>query len=255
MRVDVVADHATTRQGLSALLDDLRTSDAAPADALVVVVGDGPWAVTSPGHHATVATLDALRGAVLTAINLTVVQSTPHLAVHAAVVSRDGTVLVIPAASGHGKSTLTAALLQRGWRYVSDEALCLPWDGSGPLAYPRPLSLSRWSAAAVGVSGGHGEDATGEETIIGIARQGWSVEPAPGTVTDIALLTRDAGTARLEPAHPSDVVTELLRRSFTHFLDPRRAVELLARTASTARCHRMHLGDPREAAGMLTAAC
>lgn len=43
------------------------------------------------------------------------------LLLHAGTVERDGLALVLPAMPGSGKSTLTAALSQRGWRLLSDE--------------------------------------------------------------------------------------------------------------------------------------
>lgn len=44
-----------------------------------------------------------------------------YLLLHAGVVERDGHALILPAMPGSGKSTLTAALAQRGWRLLSDE--------------------------------------------------------------------------------------------------------------------------------------
>ena len=43
------------------------------------------------------------------------------LLLHAGVVEKGGLALVLPATPGSGKSTLTAALSQRGWRLLSDE--------------------------------------------------------------------------------------------------------------------------------------
>jgi HprK-related kinase A len=43
------------------------------------------------------------------------------LLLHAGVLERDGKALILPAAPGSGKSTLTAALCLRGWRLLSDE--------------------------------------------------------------------------------------------------------------------------------------
>jgi HprK-related kinase A len=43
------------------------------------------------------------------------------LLLHAGVVERGGLALILPALPGSGKSTLTAALSQRGWRLLSDE--------------------------------------------------------------------------------------------------------------------------------------
>ena len=43
------------------------------------------------------------------------------LLLHSGALERDGLALLLPAAPGSGKSTLTAALSQRGWRLLSDE--------------------------------------------------------------------------------------------------------------------------------------
>ncbi len=68
-----------------------------------------------------------------------------YLMVHAAVVERDGTLVIMPGLPGAGKSTLCAALINRGWRLFSDElALVSMSDGKlTPLA--RPVSLKNQS--------------------------------------------------------------------------------------------------------------
>lgn len=68
---------------------------------------------------------------------------------HAAVVERNGQALVMPARPGSGKSTLCAALVNRGWRLLSDElALVRPQDGAlAPLA--RPISLKDRSISVI----------------------------------------------------------------------------------------------------------
>lgn len=48
-------------------------------------------------------------------------RSNDLLLLHAGTVERDGLTLILPALPGSGKSTLTAALTQRGWRLLSDE--------------------------------------------------------------------------------------------------------------------------------------
>ena len=66
---------------------------------------------------------------------------TRHLLIHAAVLERDGRALVMPGPSGVGKSTLTTALMSRGWRLLSDEvAIIDPRDGQLQ-PHPRPISL------------------------------------------------------------------------------------------------------------------
>jgi HprK-related kinase A len=67
------------------------------------------------------------------------------VAMHAAVVERDGRALIVSGESGAGKSTLCAALVLAGWRLLSDEfALVDPETGLlSPL--PRPVSLKNAS--------------------------------------------------------------------------------------------------------------
>nr|WP_314542781.1 HprK-related kinase A [uncultured Massilia sp.] len=68
-----------------------------------------------------------------------------YLMLHAAVVEKGGRAAILPAPPGSGKSTLCAALVNRGWRLLSDElTLFLPDDGRVvPVA--RPVSLKNRS--------------------------------------------------------------------------------------------------------------
>jgi HprK-related kinase A len=72
-------------------------------------------------------------------------QANQYLVVHAAAIERNGKVAIMPGIPGAGKSTLTAALVQKGWRLLSDElALIRPSDRHVmPLA--RPINLKNGS--------------------------------------------------------------------------------------------------------------
>jgi HprK-related kinase A len=67
------------------------------------------------------------------------------LIIHAAVVEKNGLAAILPGTPGSGKSTLCAALVNRGWRLLSDElTLVRVADGLiEPL--PRPVSLKNAS--------------------------------------------------------------------------------------------------------------
>ena len=64
-----------------------------------------------------------------------------YLLLHAAVVERGGRALVLSGRPGAGKSTLTAGLILRGWRLLSDEVTMIPVGGRDALPVPRPVSL------------------------------------------------------------------------------------------------------------------
>src|SRR5262249_27698654 len=65
----------------------------------------------------------------------------PVLLLHAGVVERGGRALILPAASGTGKSTLCAGLIHRGWRLLSDEMVLLRPEDGRLVPCPRPVGL------------------------------------------------------------------------------------------------------------------
>lgn len=66
-----------------------------------------------------------------------------RLFVHAGVVGWRGRAIVIPGRSFSGKTTLTAALVQAGATYYSDEYAVFDWQG-GVYPYPRRLAIREW---------------------------------------------------------------------------------------------------------------
>ena len=68
-----------------------------------------------------------------------------HLVIHGAVVEKNGRALILPAPPGSGKSTLCAALVNRGWRLLSDELTLVTLDEIAIVPMCRPLSLKNES--------------------------------------------------------------------------------------------------------------
>lgn len=64
---------------------------------------------------------------------------------HAAVVEKAGRALILPGTPGSGKSTLCAALIQRGWRLLSDELTLTDPETGMVIPLPRPVSLKNQS--------------------------------------------------------------------------------------------------------------
>ena len=61
------------------------------------------------------------------------------ISLHAASVEKNGSVVIFPATAGSGKTTLTAALIQNGFRLFSDENTSLNFDGS---VHPLPFCMN-----------------------------------------------------------------------------------------------------------------
>lgn len=64
-----------------------------------------------------------------------------YLIIHAAAVERGGYAAILPAPPGSGKSTLCAALVNRGWRLLTDELTMLCPQTKAIVSLARPVSL------------------------------------------------------------------------------------------------------------------
>ncbi|GIU91960.1 MAG: hypothetical protein KatS3mg011_0866 [Acidimicrobiia bacterium] len=176
-------------------------------------------------------------------MNRRAVERSHTFAVHAGVVSFGDRTLAFPAPSGGGKTTLVAACLTRGATYLSDEALILDAELRA-VPYPKPLALSDWSAAILGVDPWPGE------TLVTAAQLGADVAQRPAPLTDLLIPHRAPG-AGLEPLPRSETAATLLRLSFNHYRDPRAAFGLATAAARRVRAWRLSYDDPGEAARLL----
>ncbi len=68
-----------------------------------------------------------------------------YLILHAAVVEKNKRAIVMPARPGAGKSTLTAGLVSRGWRLLSDELALICPDTLELVGLSRPVNLKNES--------------------------------------------------------------------------------------------------------------
>jgi hypothetical protein len=68
-----------------------------------------------------------------------------YLIIHAAVLEKNGRAVILPAPPGSGKSTLCAALANRGWRLLSDELTLIRLSDGQVVSLPRPVSLKNAS--------------------------------------------------------------------------------------------------------------
>ena len=76
-------------------------------------------------------------------------RSREGLLFHAAGLSWQGQGLILPGLSGAGKTTLTAWLLTKGFDYLTDELVFIPWQTQNIQPLTRPLNLKRPARAAL----------------------------------------------------------------------------------------------------------
>jgi len=173
-------------------------------------------------------------------------QAHQYLVVHAAAIERGGRVAIMPGAPGAGKSTLTAALVQRGWRLLSDElALIRPSDAHVvPLA--RPINLKNNSIALMRAytpdaifSAETHDTAKGTVALMrapaeSIAR---SREAAPIGWIIFPRWEQDAA-ARLAPWSKAAGLMEIAHNAMNYSLHGAAGFELLADIFATSGCYR-----------------
>ena len=68
-------------------------------------------------------------------------QAHHYLILHAAVVERNGKAIILPGVPGAGKSTLSASLVNRGWRLLSDEMTLISLKDGLIQPVARPINL------------------------------------------------------------------------------------------------------------------
>lgn len=68
-----------------------------------------------------------------------------YLIIHAAVVEKNGVIVLMPAPPGSGKSTLCASLVLSGWRLLSDELALMDIASGLVCGMARPISLKNQS--------------------------------------------------------------------------------------------------------------
>jgi HprK-related kinase A len=68
-----------------------------------------------------------------------------YISIHAAIVEKNCSAVILPAPPGSGKSTLTAALISRGWRLLSDELTLIDPATGFVVPIARPVGLKNES--------------------------------------------------------------------------------------------------------------
>ena len=182
------------------------------------------------------------------------------LLLHAAVVERNGRALLLPAWPGHGKTTLCAALVHRGWRLFSDEFGLLRPGGLELTPVPRPMPLKNQSIEVIRrfapeaelgpliLNTRKGDIAHVKPPTASVAR---AAETAPAAW--VAFPRWIAGSAlRLEEIPAAEGFRQIATNAFNYELLGEQGFDTVSGLLDAARCYRLVYSDLDEAVAALT---
>ncbi len=173
------------------------------------------------------------------------------LIIHAAAVARNGVAAILPAPPGSGKSTLCAALINRGWRLLSDELALLSLDDGTVVPLARPISLKNESIGVIrgfvpdAVIGRESRDTTkgtvallkapkdSIERMSEIARPAWIIFPRFEAGAEPSLVTRSK----------ADTCMEIGDNAFNYSIHGARGFNLLCQIVDGCACYDFKYGE------------
>jgi len=238
-----IAAPAQLARRLRAELRDLLRAEIDPSSAQDLIrLGDDGTVEDTPA--ASIAT-DPVQNA-LAEITRHAVLRSPLLCIHAGVVAAPHGLVAIPGTSGHGKTTLVAALVRAGFGYLSDEVLAVDRTSLAVAVFPRPLALDRGSWKVLDLDPAQAPEL---ERLVAPAQLG--TLGVGGLLTDVVLSTRRAGEVTLAPADRSAAMTALLSHAFNHYVDGPSSFAAAVSLARTVRSWRAEYEEATELAAQL----
>jgi hypothetical protein len=233
----------------------IQASPQRPAAFFSIATADEvPYRLMLGDEELVAGSSDAILDRLMAQLNYVALERCPYLASHAGVVSLGGSAIAFPGPSGSGKSTLTAACVQEGFGYVSDEALCLQDDSGAVVAYPKPLNV--WPQALAKL---HFDVPPNRirPMLLTPSDLGGGFAQADVVLTDVVIReTNIDGTSpemKLWPVPRAQLLMTLMRNAFNHYKYKRVAFDLAALVASKTRAWKLTYDDPVAAATLLRA--
>ncbi|MDX1678261.1 HprK-related kinase A [Arsukibacterium sp.] len=179
-----------------------------------------------------------------------------YLAIHAAVLEKEGKALIMPAPPGSGKSTLCALLMLQGWRLLSDE-MCLIDPTTGLLQpYVRPVSLKNASIDVIqhyqpGIPVYHRTADTEKGTVAylrptELSWQQLNIQAKPAWILFPAYQAEAAEPVSLFSMPKADTLLYLAQNSFNYAVFAADGFHLLTQLVENTESFRLEYRDTRQ---------
>jgi HprK-related kinase A len=193
-------------------------------------------------------------------INWQIMLYLPRLyAIHAAVLEVDGAGVIFPAEPGSGKTTLSAAMVHSGWRYLSDEFALIDPDTLRLQPYPKALCVKEGSYPILDQLGlrtkrrrDYDKGRKGKVTFVRPAELSSDPIGDACPVKHIVFCHYD-GRAKpsIEPISRAEAVLRLNEQSFNFHKFRAKGIGILAEVVRGAKCYELWSGPIRETCDLL----
>ena len=188
-------------------------------------------------------------------LNLQIPRVMPQsLQLHSSALEVDGQGVIFPGLSGVGKSTLTAGLLARGWRYLCDEFALIHTGTLQLQPYPRAICIKRASHPIIESLGlavhGNRHYVKAAKGLVGFIRPKSVRSDVVGRACPVRYIifpkyTQGAGPA-LVPISRAEAAFELHRFCFNLLRCRGVGLDVLAGVVRGASCYRLTAGEITE---------
>lgn len=174
-----------------------------------------------------------------------------YLQLHASAMEIEGCGAIFPGASGNGKSTLTAGLLARRWRYFCDEFALIDCKTHMLHPYPRALCIKKPSFGVIEQLGlkfhGRRRYLKGAKGAVGYINPSINGTEAIGRTCPIRYIIFPKFKAGADPAlipiSRAEAVFALHPVCFNLLNCKRTGLDVLTEVARSAECYRLITGD------------
>lgn len=188
---------------------------------------------------------------IVTVVNDFVARTTTEAVLHAAALrSPAGRTVVFPAAPGNGKSTLAAALVQRGWAYAGDESATIRGDDLAVVPCAKPILLDTSSCAALGLP----TDLAGDVPLTRITPDPDVIREAVAAPVTLVVprYVGPGGDPSSDAVESTDALVELVGSTLNLRYVGERGLETLVHLSETVPMHRIAYRSTDEAVARLT---
>jgi len=182
----------------------------------------------------------------------TVAASDRYLLVHAAAAVYNGSAILLPAAKDSGKSTLVARLVERGCRYLTDEATAIDPSTLVIAPFPKAISIDPGSWEVLADLRPDLED-----RFLQYARDQWHVVPQsirPDAIAEpcrarliVSPRYEAGGRTAIEEVSRAQAVLLLAENAFNFGSHKAAGLHTLADVVSGCECYRLTIGSHEDA--------